>query len=83
MFSDCTAATFFHKMNTERFITSLFLFIVPCIVSRDILSVSPPSITYDQRQTGKYNIHLNIKDVSIIALEADGLAGSVGVCIKI
>lgn len=34
--------------------------------------------TYDQKQTGKYNIHLNIKDVAIIALDADNLSGGVG-----
>lgn len=33
--------------------------------------------TYDQKQTGKYNIHLNIKDVAIIALDGpfDGGVG--------
>lgn len=34
--------------------------------------------TYDQKQTGRYNIHLNIKDVAIIALEADHLDAAVG-----
>lgn len=34
--------------------------------------------TYDQKQTGKYNIHLNIKDVAIIALDADHLDSDVG-----
>lgn len=34
--------------------------------------------TYDQKQTGKYNIHLNIKDVAIIALDADHLDSGVG-----
>lgn len=34
--------------------------------------------TYDQKQTGKYNIHLNIKDVAIIALGADQLNTGVG-----
>lgn len=34
--------------------------------------------TYDQKQTGKYNIHLNIKDVAIIALGADHLNTGVG-----
>lgn len=28
------------------------------------------STTYDQKQSGKYNIHLNIKDVAIIALDS-------------
>lgn len=34
--------------------------------------------TYDQKQTGKYNIHLNIKDVAIIALDAGRLDSGVG-----
>lgn len=34
--------------------------------------------TYDQKQTGKYNIHLNIKDVAIIALGAERLNTGVG-----
>lgn len=34
--------------------------------------------TYDQKQSGKYNIHLNIKDVAIIAVEPDGLAAGFG-----
>lgn len=34
--------------------------------------------TYDQKQTGKYNIHLNIKDVAIIALDTGRLDSGVG-----
>ncbi|XP_031624764.1 uncharacterized protein LOC116341685 isoform X2 [Contarinia nasturtii] len=34
--------------------------------------------TYDQKQSGKYNIHLNIKDVAIIALDAGHIDGDVG-----
>lgn len=34
--------------------------------------------TYDQKQSGKYNIHLNIKDVAIIALDSDHLDSDVG-----
>lgn len=34
--------------------------------------------TYDQKQSGKYNIHLNIKDVAIIALDAGHIDGGVG-----
>lgn len=33
------------------------------------------STMYDQKQSGKYNIHLNIKDVAIIALDAGGDGG--------
>lgn len=36
------------------------------------------STTYDQKQTGKYNIHLNIKDVAIIAVGSDDLSGGLG-----
>lgn len=39
---------------------------------------STGSTTYDQKQSGKYNIHLNIKDVSIIALDAGSLDSGVG-----
>lgn len=53
------------------------VYILQCIVIREIYA--SPSTTYDQRQTGKYNIHVNIKDVSIIALESEDLAGTVGV----
>ncbi|XP_058126082.1 uncharacterized protein LOC131282850 [Anopheles ziemanni] len=34
--------------------------------------------TYDQRQNGKYNIHLNIKDVKIIAVGKENLDGNFG-----
>lgn len=34
--------------------------------------------TYDQKQTGKYNIHLNIKDVAIIALGSEHLNTGIG-----
>jgi len=34
--------------------------------------------TYDQKQTGKYNIHLNIKDVAIIAVGSESLSGGIG-----
>lgn len=34
--------------------------------------------TYDQKQTGKYNIHLNIKDVAIIAVDAGRVDGGIG-----
>lgn len=34
--------------------------------------------TYDQKQSGKYNIHLNIKDVAIIALESETIGGGIG-----
>ncbi|XP_077300572.1 uncharacterized protein LOC143921237 [Arctopsyche grandis] len=32
--------------------------------------------TYDQRQTGDYNIHISLKDIRIIALLSGGLGGS-------
>ncbi|XP_058824812.1 uncharacterized protein LOC131685240 isoform X2 [Topomyia yanbarensis] len=38
-----------------------------------------PSITtYDQRQTGKYNIHVNIKDVKIISVDGEKFDGEFG-----
>lgn len=33
---------------------------------------------YDQRQTGKFNIHLNIKDVQLISLKGDRFGAGVG-----
>lgn len=39
--------------------------------------------TYDQRQVGKYNIHFNIKDVSIIALSSEDIVDHIGVNEKI
>ncbi|XP_055639972.1 uncharacterized protein LOC129777622 isoform X2 [Toxorhynchites rutilus septentrionalis] len=40
---------------------------------------SRPSITtYDQRQTGKYNVHVNIKDVKIISVDGDKFDGEFG-----
>lgn len=37
------------------------------------------SVYYDQRQTGKYNINVNIKDVAIISIDPETLASNVGV----
>lgn len=37
------------------------------------------SLFYDQRQTGKYNINLNIKDVAIITLDSENLSSDIGV----
>lgn len=58
-----------------------FVFIVNTIetapLSRD-RDAATGLTTYDQKQTGKYNIHLNIKDVAIIALGADQLDAGVG-----
>jgi hypothetical protein len=34
--------------------------------------------TYDQRQTGKYNVNFNIKDVNIFTLEGDTVGGGIG-----
>lgn len=34
---------------------------------------------YDQRQTGKFNIHLNIKDVQLISLKGDRFSAGAGV----
>lgn len=58
---------------------AVVFYILQCIVLKEIYATPSPSTSYDQRQTGKYNIHVNIKDVSIIALEAEDLAGTLGV----
>lgn len=55
------------------------LLVVTSLLHMTALSLCAPSevthknstTTYDQRQVGKYNIHFNIKDVSIIALSSD------------
>lgn len=39
----------------------------------------PSLTTYDQRQTGKYNIHVNIKDVKIISVDGEKFDGEFGV----
>ncbi|XP_035782896.1 uncharacterized protein LOC118461553 [Anopheles albimanus] len=50
----------------------------------DVLAASgssndkPSLTTYDQRQNGKYNIHVNIKDVKIIAVDGENLEGNLG-----
>ncbi|XP_053692394.1 uncharacterized protein LOC128740850 [Sabethes cyaneus] len=38
----------------------------------------PSFTTYDQRQTGKYNIHVNIKDVKIISVDGEKFDGEFG-----
>ncbi|XP_055547783.1 uncharacterized protein LOC129731644 isoform X2 [Wyeomyia smithii] len=38
----------------------------------------PSFTTYDQRQSGKYNIHVNIKDVQIIAVDGEKFNGEFG-----
>lgn len=45
-----------------------------------VLSAPASNTTYDQRQQGKYNIHLNIKDVAIITFDSDTISGELGVC---
>lgn len=44
-----------------------------------VLSAPASNTTYDQRQQGKYNIHLNIKDVAIITFDSDTISGELGV----
>lgn len=74
--------------------TLIFVLCVDCIVSAPtspLLSGLLPSsssdrdeadvtglTTYDQKQSGKYNIHVNIKDVAIIALDGDRMSSGVG-----
>lgn len=45
-----------------------------------VLSAPASNTTYDQRQQGKYNIHLNIKDVAIITFDSETISGELGVC---
>lgn len=50
------------------------LTIIACVQ----LCVSAPNITYDQRQAGHYNIHIDIKDVAIISFDGDALSDGLG-----
>lgn len=59
-----------------------YFVLLPFITINSAPSTKPiinQNITYDQRQSGKYNIHLSIKDVSIISLDGDS---DLDVCIK-
>lgn len=60
----------------EKYIKFILLFSVIVVV----LSAPTSNTTYDQRQQGKYNIHLNIKDVAIITFDSDTISGELGVC---
>lgn len=51
-----------------------------CAPSKETHKTS--NTTYDQRQVGKYNIHFNIKDVSIIALSSEDIVDHIGVNLK-
>lgn len=53
--------------------------IAELLASADNQSATSASVYYDQRQTGKYNINVNIKDVAIISIDPESLAGNVGV----
>lgn len=68
-----------------------FYVIGTLIVSAPVIDCSPAAgrtnagggggggtTTYDQKQSGKYNIHLNIKDVAIIAVGSDDLSSGIG-----
>lgn len=56
----------------------LLFTIAPLISSSPIEGRLAPSTTYDQKQSGKYNIHLNIKDVAIIAVGSDDIGAGIG-----
>lgn len=59
------------------------LFLISCLLALTFAKSAPKqaanerpaagSTTYDQRQTGKYNVHVNIKDVQFFSL-SDSLA---------
>lgn len=57
---------------------SLLLLVISCHgspVAEKNDSQKPAGLTtYDQRQTGKYNVHVNIKDVQFFSV-SDSLAG--------
>lgn len=57
---------------------SLLLLVISCraaSVAEMNDSKKPAGLTtYDQRQTGKYNVHVNIKDVQFFSI-SDSLAG--------
>lgn len=58
-------------------IALLAVFVLDCEASPIELKGKEPSgsiTTYDQRQTGKYNVHVNIKDVQVFSI-SDSLAG--------
>lgn len=59
------------------------LVILPCLTLQKIqpstANKTDASSYYDQRQTGKYNINVNIKDVAFISLEPENLSANLGV----
>lgn len=68
-------------------IIAQLLFSLPCFAvepepaafQKPAKNASNTALYYDQRQTGKYNINVNIKDVAIISLEPENLSSNIGV----
>lgn len=51
--------------------------VMACLaVATVVLTEAEELATYDQRQTGKLNVHLHVKDVNILALLDGGYAVS-------
>lgn len=67
------------KMSTKCFVLLYLLTVCQAGLVKEADDIEKPSAgltTYDQRQTGKYNVHVNIKDVQFFSL-SDSI-GSVG-----
>lgn len=58
--------------------SSLLSALVPSSAANEEAAQATGLTTYDQKQSGKYNIHVNIKDVAIIALDGDRMNSGVG-----
>ena len=54
------------------------IFLLAGVAVSSPLPRDKPEMNFDQRQSGKYNIHLNIKDVAIISLGSDDISGGIG-----
>ncbi|XP_037957070.1 uncharacterized protein LOC119687003 [Teleopsis dalmanni] len=65
------------KLNLTNLYTIIFLFTASIVFPNNAApltedeNTSVERISYDQRQTGKYNIHVSIKDVAIIEIGND------------
>lgn len=68
-------------LKIVQYFLGMLLLVLPLIDCGPVASRSSAAAgttTYDQKQTGKYNIHLNIKDVAIIAVGSEDLSGGIG-----
>lgn len=51
--------------------------VILCTVLSAVAQAGPINATYDQRQNGKVNVHISIKDVAII-LQSESALGGIG-----